>query len=122
MFGIRRGSRALAGLAALAVWVGLAAYAPPAVAGTVGEITEFSTGLTPGAVPFGIAAGPDGNLWFTELSGDRIGRITPAGVITEFSTGLTAGAGPLGIAAGPDGNLWFTEFAGTGSGGSPRPG
>ena len=87
-----------------------------------------------------IAAGPDGNLWFTELqrsdrigritpagrrctefspaspriarrpgssrpaptatsgsprsTGNRIGRITPAGAITEFSAGLTAGSYP----------------------------
>src|SRR5439155_25862858 len=31
-----------------------------------------------------IAAGPDGNLWFTEPAPNRIGRITPAGVVTEF--------------------------------------
>jgi virginiamycin B lyase len=32
-----------------------------------------------------IAAGSDGNLWFTEELGDRVGRITPAGRVTEFS-------------------------------------
>ena len=54
-----------------------------------------------------IAAGPDGNLWFTETSGNKIGRITTAGVITEFSVPTATAA--LDIAAGPDGNLWFTE-------------
>ena len=35
--------------------------------------------------PLGIAAGPDGNLWFTEAAtGNRIGRITPTGTITEY--------------------------------------
>ena len=53
--------------------------------------------------------GPDGNLWFTEFVGDRIGRITPAGVVTEFSAGITPSSDPHGITAGPDGNLWFTE-------------
>ena len=62
--------------------------------------------------PDAIAAGPDGNLWFTEDDGNRIGRITPGGIVTEFSVGITAGAGPAGIAAGPDGNLWFTEVDG----------
>ena len=73
-------------------------------------VTEFSAGIT--ASPRGITAGPDGNLWFTEASGDRIGRITPLGVVTEFSAGITAGARPQGITAGPDGNLWFTEPGG----------
>ena len=74
-------------------------------------ITEFTSGITNPAAPVGIAAGPDGNLWFTELSGNRIGRITPSGAVTEFSNGITAGSAPDGIVAGPDGNLWFTEFA-----------
>jgi hypothetical protein len=33
-------------------------------------------GITAGATPFGITAGPDGHLWFTEQGLDRIGRIT----------------------------------------------
>jgi streptogramin lyase len=72
-------------------------------------ITEYSTGLTAGSNLREIAAGPDGALWFTENSGNRIGRITTAGVITEFSTGMTAGSYPYGIAAGPDGALWFAD-------------
>ncbi len=74
-------------------------------------ITEFSLGISAGAVPLNITPGPDGNLWFTEFSGNRIGRITPLGVITEFSAGITSGADLVGIKAGPDGNLWFTERA-----------
>jgi hypothetical protein len=61
----------------------------------------------PASQPAGIAAGSDGNLWFTEYGAGRIGRITPAGAIAEFP--LAPGAKPAGIAAGPDGNLWFTE-------------
>jgi len=75
-------------------------------------ITEFTAGITSGSGPGGIAAGPDGNLWFTEAGGDRIGRITPAGVVTEFGAGITSGSEPAGITAGPDGNLWFTEIFG----------
>src|SRR5947209_13652407 len=69
-------------------------------------------GLTPNSDPKGIITGADGNVWFTEDIGNRIGRITPSGVVTEFSTGLSNAAYPRDIAAGPDGNLWFTEFAG----------
>ena len=70
-------------------------------------ITEFPI-PTADSVPLGIAAGPDGNVWFTEFGGNRIGRITPSGTITEFPL-LTAYSYPYGIAAGADGNLWFTE-------------
>ena len=40
-----------------------------------GAVTEYSSGITAGAGPFYIAAGPDGNLRFTELGVSRIGRI-----------------------------------------------
>ena len=61
--------------------------------------------------PIGIALGPDGNMWFTEYQGSRVGRVTPDGKVDDWSTGsgISAAAGPLQIAAGPDGNLWFTE-------------
>jgi streptogramin lyase len=59
--------------------------------------------------PAGISAGSDGNVWFTEENGNRIGRITPGGAITEFTAGLSSGALPSEITAGPDGRLWFTE-------------
>ena len=60
--------------------------------------------------PFGITAGSDGNLWFTERYGNKIGRITTAGVITEFP--VASGSYPYQITAGPDGNIWFTEALG----------
>jgi len=71
-------------------------------------ITEFP--LPEGSnAPFAIAAGPDGNLWFSEFSlNPKIGRITVAGAITEFPT-PRPDATPAGIVAGPDGNLWFTQ-------------
>jgi len=71
-------------------------------------ITEFHI-PTADAEPFGIAAGPDGNLWFAEHGAvSQIGRITTAGSFTEFPV-PTALSLPRGITAGPDGNLWFTE-------------
>jgi virginiamycin B lyase len=63
--------------------------------------------------PAGITSGPDGNVWFTEENGNRIGRITPGGAITEFTSGLAAGALPVEIVAGPDGRLWFTQLGRT---------
>jgi len=84
----------------------------PAAAAAAPGITEFSAGISHGSSPRGIVAGPDGSLWFTQPSGDRVGRITPAGLVTEFSTGISPGSYPRGIAVGPDGNLWFTESVG----------
>ena len=76
-----------------------------------GRITEFDI-PTPVGRPFAaIAVGPDGNLWFTELFGNKIGRITTAGAITEYPI-PTAASTPYGIAAGPDGGLWFTQAGG----------
>lgn len=73
-------------------------------------VTEFPI-PTAAVNPEGIAAGPNGNLWFTELTGNKIGRITHSGSITEFVL-PTSQSRPVGITAGPDGNLWFTEGAG----------
>jgi streptogramin lyase len=42
-----------------------------------GQITEFPPLPTPGSEVQHITAGPDGNLWFTEQDGNKIGRITP---------------------------------------------
>ena len=78
----------------------------------VGALSTYTTGITAGGHPYGIVSGPDGNLWFTENAGNRVGRITPSGVISEFSTGISAGAALTGIALGADGNLWFTENSG----------
>jgi streptogramin lyase len=74
------------------------------VAEAATTITEFPI-PTSSSSPNDIAAGPDGDLWFTEGAA-KIARITPSGVISELAT-LTAGSFPEGIAAGPDGNLWF---------------
>ncbi len=72
------------------------------------SIAEFPV-LTASSSPYGIAAGPDGNLWFTESQANQIGMINPTThAVSEFSI-PSANSGPLGIAAGPDGNLWFTE-------------
>ena len=61
----------------------------------------------------GIAAGPDGALWFTQQqyegkTRDGIGRMTTDGQSTSWPLPHRR-AGPTRIAAGPDGALWFTE-------------
>src|SRR5437879_4128977 len=57
-----------------------------------------------------ITSGPDGNLWFTENIGNRIGRITTAGDITEYPLPI-ARRGVFWITTGQDGRLWYMEQA-----------
>ena len=57
-----------------------------------------------------IVAGPDGALWFTAPSIDKIGRMTTDGTVTTYAkAGLWGVSGPTDLVAGPDGNIWFTN-------------
>jgi streptogramin lyase len=88
------------------------AFAAPtgAAAAPVGLIHEIRMHTNIG----GIAAGPEGDLWFTlntpfgKKRKVAVGRITPQGKVTEFTAGLSPKLEPSQIVAGPDGNLWFT--------------
>ena len=111
-----RSSLPLAGLV-----VGLAALPSPAGA----SVTEF-TGLTAGQ-PAGIAAGPDGGVWFAERGLDgAIARMNLTGSLTEYVAGsvtaFSAGAQPADVATGPDGALWFTKQGNGGAIGRLDPG
>src|SRR5258706_10151026 len=63
---------------------------------------------TANSQPYGIAAGPDGALWFGEGNGNNIGRITTDGKITEYPF-LVIHNDQHFVAAGPDGAVWFTD-------------
>jgi virginiamycin B lyase len=107
------GRRLGAGLVALAAGAGRVA-APPAPlraqpAGPEVTVTEYPL-PTPGAAPFGIALGPDGAVWFAELSGRQVGRIAPDGALTEYP--IPSGNSSRFVAVGPDGAVWFTSGAG----------
>jgi len=107
---IRPGVRTLAaaGLAAGILIVAISSAAPaPRRAHDVRPDEDYYPGM------MDIATGPDGNLWFTEAGGDRVGRVTVKGRFTEFLTEASGGSVPTGITRGPDGNLWFTERAGS---------
>jgi streptogramin lyase len=99
---VRALARHVVGIAA-----GLGLVCLPSSAFAAATITEYPV-TTHNRQPLGIAAGPDGNVWFTQsVTPGGIGRSSLTGQITEFSSGLTGGA--QGIAPGPDGNLWFVE-------------
>jgi len=77
---------------------------------TAGALTEYPDPIS----PWEITAGPDGVLWTTERSADRIARMTTAGVIANQYLDPTTGSGPDVIITGVgDGDLWFTEQFGT---------
>lgn len=61
-----------------------------------------------GSWPRGITANLDGNLWFAEMAGNKIGRITPKGEFKEYLI-PTADAMAYGIVNDLDGKIWFTE-------------
>ncbi len=71
---------------------------------TYGAVTEFAL-PTPTSLE-GIAAGPDGAMYFTEVGAQKIGRISTEGAISEFP--LPTAANPSIITQGPDGAMWFT--------------
>jgi virginiamycin B lyase len=71
------------------------------------QVTHFPV-PTANSRPYSIIAGTGNDLWFTESNGNKVARITTAGVITEFPV-PTAASGPYGIAIGRDGRVWFTE-------------
>ncbi len=88
-----------------------------------GSITEFPlpSGESSYTGPYSIAAGSDGNIWFTylltntsESSVFELYSITPDGTLTEypFPTSSIAGfslyAPTLYMTSGSDGNLWLT--------------
>jgi streptogramin lyase len=73
-------------------------------------IAEFPI-PTANAEPSDIAAGPDGDLWFTEALSNKIGKVTAGGKFTEYPVPVPAYAELSGITEGPDGNLWFGESA-----------
>jgi streptogramin lyase len=78
----------------------------------IGKITTSGAATTytaAGIAPYGVAFGPDGNVWFTDTANVAIGRANPrTGHIDEFKLSNPASV-PFFIVNGPDGNLWFTD-------------
>ena len=85
------------------------------ISGDGATATSFDT---PGSSAWDIAAGLDGNLWYTSPNA-AIGRITPAGAATEYP--LPGGAtDPFGLTVGPDAAIWFAQAVGNSIGRSTK--
>jgi sugar lactone lactonase YvrE len=74
-----------------------------------GVVTTFPTPSNPG--PEGIAASPDGTVWFTQTTTGNIARIDNAGVITEAK--IVKGSEPFAITVATNGDPWYTMMAAT---------
>src|SRR5215217_1550821 len=85
---------------------------PAAAAPTV---MEFDI-PTPTAEAQDIVLGPDGKLWFTEKTANKIGRVTPGTppLIEEFPVPLLF-TEPFNITVGPDNKIWFSGKDGGGA-------
>jgi streptogramin lyase len=76
---------------------------------TTGVSTKYRpiNGITAGSQAFAIVPGADGNLWFSEYNGKRIGKF-------DLALKTAIEYGPLqsvatAITPGPDGAVWFAE-------------
>lgn len=95
-------------LGTLGVIAGLAALAATVNA----QVTTNEWGVpTANSQPTNLTADLSGNVWFTELAGNNIGKISQNGLFQEFAV-PTADSQPWGIAVDANGKIWFTEFAG----------
>lgn len=73
-----------------------------------GILTEFET-PTPESAPTSLKVADDGGVWFTERSGNHIGRLDPStGRIREYPI-PTPVSGATGIALDAQGGVWFTS-------------
>jgi virginiamycin B lyase len=57
--------------------------------------------------PMAIVEADNGDAWFIEYFGDRIGRVTPSGELSEFT--LPEESRPRDIAIDAQGDAWFTQ-------------
>jgi virginiamycin B lyase len=93
-------------------------YANLGNGGTVDGVGKITTGGVATDCPIGfaangVAAGSDGNIWFTVRGTAEVGFVTTScGGPTTFTNGISGS--PNQIVAGPDGNEYFDEIAPTG--------
>lgn len=69
------------------------------------KVTTYSI-PTAGSVPYGIASGPDGRIWFTESSTHQIGSLGTDG---QFGPEIPLAGSPRGLAAVPGNAVAFAS-------------
>ncbi|HEY0116035.1 MAG TPA: hypothetical protein VGB54_09970 [Allosphingosinicella sp.] len=82
------------------LYVGLTTNQIARIAG--GKISKFQR--TVGNAPFFLLAVEGGDIWFADLGGHRVGRMSPGGIFDElFDLRKMA---PAELCLGPDGKIW----------------
>lgn len=80
-------------------------------------IEEFLT-PTPDSSPTDLAFDAQGNLWFTEINADKIGKLDPSKVEAGTSKGIVEydlphpNSKPNNLTIAKDGKVWFTQMGG----------
>jgi streptogramin lyase len=83
-----------------------------------GDFSQYLLPTTGGVQePFGLADGPDGNIWFTAavpnggggFGASYVGAINPSAMSLVTELQAPTGSQPNGITVGPDNDIWFTE-------------
>ena len=76
---------------------------------TENKVHEYTI-LTPDSRPTGLDLDPQGNLWFNENLGGKLGRLSEHGVITETVI-PTPRSRPTGLVIDHAGVVWFAEMS-----------
>ncbi|MBI4383024.1 MAG: Lyase-like protein [Nitrospinae bacterium] len=101
----------------LAVWIACFAFGSEAPSAHSASIVEYLT-PTPDSSPTGLAFDRQGNLWITEINGNKIARLDPSAAEPGTSKGIieyelpNPNSQPHYIIAARDGIVWFTEMGG----------
>jgi hypothetical protein len=80
------------------------------------QITEFNSGITPNSAPLGMVVGPDGNVWFSEVSLNPVvpGRIArlQLGSPHELKIQLEVSTSPFGapVTSVAGGKFWVNAY------------
>ena len=79
----------------------------------MGRLNPTGSSLTlfplSGVGPGGIAASPDGSVWFTQVTAGNIANITNTGAITESKA--VKGSGPFGVTVAANAQPWYTMMS-----------
>ncbi len=62
------------------------------------------------SLPWGLAVGPDGNVYIADTGNDVIRRVTRAGIITTVAGGKGVLYGPAGLAISPAGDVYVADM------------